>query len=287
MISVDLYYDAGPSVGLGHLRRMMALERELTRRNISVRCCPIDGPRPTGAATVAVVDSYLERADDGSFPAEYTVAIDDLDRELDVDLVVRPGAAPPRPSPSSVRELRGLEFALLDVDSAGGHPIEDQVRTVLVTLGGSDRAGFGAEMAGSLAERRRDVNVSHAPGPWSRRVRSAEVTTIEPSDGLACQLLDADVVVTAGGVTMLESLALGRPTVVVVTAVNQRAQASAVAAADAAVVLDAAEEVAAIVRSISDVIDDPARRREMAARARALIDGRGACRVVEAILELV
>lgn len=287
MISVDLYHDVGPSVGLGHRRRMFVLERELTRRNIRVGSYATDAPRPSGDATVAVVDSYLVRADDGSFPADHIVAIDDLDRDLDVDLVVRPGAVGVRQPSSSACELRGLEFALVDVVPQGEHPIEDQAHAVLVTLGGSDRAGLGAEIAVSLAGRRRDVNVSHAPGPWSRRVHSKQVTTIEPSDGLAGQLLDADVVVTAGGVTMLESLALGRPTVVVVTAVNQRAQASAAAAADAAVVLDAADGTSAIVRSAEGLIDDPARRWTFAERARTLIDGRGGYRVVEAILDLV
>ncbi len=94
------------------------------------------------------------------------------------------------------------------------------------------------------------------------------------------ELEAADLVVCGAGQTMLEALATARPVVAVVMADNQRAQAEAVAGA--ALVSDAARAPEAA----AGLAGDAARRAELSAQPPA-VDGRGAHRVADALLDLL
>lgn len=108
------------------------------------------------------------------------------------------------------------------------------------------------------------------------------MVAVRTETGLGPALADADLVLTAAGVTLLESLALGRPTVAVILAENQRRAAGGAAAADAAIV--GVEAKAAGLAA--ELAGDLERRRSLSAAARNLVDGRGAGRVAEAIVDL-
>lgn len=237
MNGVVLYYEEGPGIGLGHRRRMEALTKALERLGVSTECRPVDEHDPSDPR-VRVVDSYRVRADDERFAGAPVVAIDDLERDLAVDLVIHPAPlSDPDSQQSAKRVLAGLEYAIIDVPDVQWRPTTNEPKSVLVTLGGSDTAGLGAFIAELLAADLPDVQVRHAPGPWSKRTDSASVETVEAPDGLVDDLLAATVVVTAGGVTMLEALALGCPTVVVPTADNQMRAVEAIPADERTVVL--------------------------------------------------
>lgn len=287
MTLVDLVFDEGPTIGLGHRRRMEALGVALGQRGAAVRLRPTGALFPDPPAEVTVVDSYQQRADNGSFGAGRLVAVDDLNRDLAVDLLVRPCPVSGEPvAERATRVLLGFEYALLAPHDAPGDEPGPAAQRILVTLGGSDVDGFGAAVASATARRLPSAEVRHAPGPWSQRSNDPLVMTADASNGLGDELASAEIIVTAGGVTMLESLALGRPTVVVVTADNQVAQARAVDAADAAQVLDRAATVEEVVGAVQVLLSDEPLRVAMGERGRVLIDGRGADRVAEAVLEL-
>lgn len=311
MTLVELWFDVGPAVGLGHRRRMEALEAAFAAIGATVQMVPLPDDEPLSATRrgdrpdAVVIDSYRHRADDPSVVAGVVAAIDDLDRDLAVDLVVRP--RPGAPAGDGVRGdgptvLEGFEHALLAL-SAGSSaerqssdPLSSELSSsavVLVSLGGADRTGLGARVADVLAGCLDSATVRHAPGPWSVAATAAGVTTVDRTADLVPELLAASVAVVAGGVTMLEALALGTAAVVVVTAGNQRAAADAVAAAGAAVVLDGedldAEQlerlVVTIVDEVTELWRDAERRRELARRGRSLVDGRGADRVAAEVLD--
>ena len=109
-----LAFDEGPGVGLGHRRRMEALAAELASRAHECTLLPLGSGTP-GAHDVVMVDSYRMRADDGTFArADVVGAVDDLARDLAVDLVVDPspgtvGAAHRR----ARRVLAGAAYALV------------------------------------------------------------------------------------------------------------------------------------------------------------------------------
>jgi spore coat polysaccharide biosynthesis predicted glycosyltransferase SpsG len=154
---------------------------------------------------------------------------------------------------------------------------------VLVTTGAADTDGVGARLAAAIARALPDTQVRLALGPWGTNEVPAGVEAVHARGGLDSEMAAADLVVTAGGVAMLEACVLGRPTVAVVIADNQRQSVAGLEEAGA-IVAAPTESVGAIVESLAA---DPARRVELAVRARAAIDGKGAARVADVIEELM
>jgi len=269
---VVIGFDTGPGVGLGHQRRMETLARALQRRGRVVELRPLDDAAL--AAPTVVIDSYRVRGDDRSrVRGERVVAVDDLVRDLAVDVVVDPcPGATASEHPAAGAVLAGAEYALLGIDAPPRvDPPDGDCRSVVVTAGGTGTA-LAQDLRGELAAALGAGVVVRAVGP----------PAATPGAPLAADLLGAaDLVVTAAGVTMLEALALGRPTVAFVLAANQSRQLAGAAAAGAVV----ASSPERLVADAVVVATDAGRRVELSARARALVDGGGADRVAAALAE--
>ncbi|MHB8669434.1 MAG: hypothetical protein ACYDAD_02555 [Acidimicrobiales bacterium] len=268
---------------------MQALAEVLLEEGIEVQRAATRTTSAFADPDLIVVDSYLLRADDRSiFQAPFVVALDDLMRDLAVDVVVdpSPGAEADYPDCSRLRARRtlaGAPYSIVDPSLAGRtpRPQSEIASRVLVTMGAAGLGG-GAGMAAQLKSMAPEMEVRLVVGPWSEEGVPQGVRAVAASDGLAAQLSWADVVVTAGGVTFLEALCLGRPTVAVAIADNQRRAVSGASRVGAAIAAEPGE-AASVVASL---VADPPRRRELAERAAALVDGRGARRAVEVVLAL-
>ena len=271
-----MVFDDGPGIGLGHRRRMEALASALGAHGVECRLRatdldqiddPFDDP-----VDLVVVDSYLVRADGCPRDGARIVAVDDLERDLAVDVVIDPcpGADPQRHRRAGL-VLAGSRFALLGADVAAvrPRPVVRAVRKIVVTMGGA-----GGDLASALTT----TLAASVPAPTVVRCLRPEEVGV---NGIATDLADADVVVTAGGVTMLESLALGRPTVTVVTAENQRRQVEGAAAAGAVVVVPAD----GVERAVTRIMHDLDERRALASAAVKLVDSHGAERVAACVLD--
>ncbi len=284
MMPVILVCDEGPAVGLGHRRRCEAIASAL--REYGFESAIVASTRGVVAAPVIIVDSYRVRADDRSrFVPDVVVAIDDLGRDLAVDLVVLPA---PGASGSSYRNARdvlaGAAYSLVNLAApARERTIGDGRLRVLVTMGASDSAGIGQRIASEIAAAAPRLLTQLVLGPWGDTATPSGVVRIDGSRGIEDALSTADVVVTAGGVTLLESLALGRPTIVVETAANQRSNISSVIAAGAAMHCDVGSAALGAIA----LVGDSSARNSLALRGPQLIDGRGASRVAQAIAALV
>jgi spore coat polysaccharide biosynthesis predicted glycosyltransferase SpsG len=290
--NVWLVFDEGPGVGLGHRRRMEALGAELTGRGHDCVLVALD-PTSTASVTadVVVVDSYRLRADAAPFaPAPVVGAVDDLGRDLAVDVVVDPspgaiGAAHRR----ARRVLAGAAYALVPdpepdtIEAVVGEPVE----RVLVTMGAADANGVGAAIADTLAAcgltaGAGPVEIRLVVGPWGASAVPSGVLRVWAPDGLARELAGASIVVTAGGVSLLESCRLGRPIVALALADNQR-QAVDGLAAEGAVIVATPQTVVDAVRSL---VDDRHHRLALSAAARSAIDGKGAARIADTLEQL-
>ena len=123
-----LAFDEGPGAGLGHRRRMEAVAAELNRRGHECVLVPLSDrelPPSDAGVEVLVVDSYRVRADDRRFAGARVVgAVDDLARNLAVDLVVDPSPGAIGSAHRSARRvLAGATYALvppLDARCRGG-----------------------------------------------------------------------------------------------------------------------------------------------------------------------
>jgi UDP-2,4-diacetamido-2,4,6-trideoxy-beta-L-altropyranose hydrolase len=279
-----LAFDAGPGAGMGHGRRMHVLAQALGARSIETSLVASD---TRAKADVVVVDSYRFRADDNDrYDGRVVVAVDDLRRDLAVDLLVDPSpGADPGAHRAATEVIAGAAYALIDpsLASAPTREVGSDVHIVLVATGAGDDGGTGATISQDLSAALPTTTVRLAVGPWATAAAPEGVDPIRTTDGLGRALADADIVVTAAGVTLLEALALGRPTVAVVLADNQRQAAAGAAAAGAVVLAEATEAVASAARLAADANE----RRTLASAARRLVDGRGADRVAERIAAIV
>lgn len=239
------------------------------------------------------------------------------------DLVIDPnlGAAEhPRPDDGSTALLRGPDYAPLRIaarrarkvrsirDSGGSAPPAPDLRApdppddepgapggsglprVLVVMGGTDAAGLlprvvaALDATGAPAEvdvvvpAGRDVPLP-AGGP-------ARFRAIGPLPDLPAAMVEADLVVSAAGTTVWELCCVGAPMALVRAADNQAEGYRTVVAAGAAAGLGGADDLAspapaaAVLRAL---LTDPALRNALAARARTVVDGEGANRIVDAI----
>ena len=310
-VSVVFVTEAGPGIGLGHLRRCEALGAALCRRGATARFL-VDGEADSAGPEVTLLawtrdpalacDALAESRPDAvvvdayhATPALFerlrglagcVVAIDDLaDHPLPAHLVVNGAfhaARLPYRSALDTRLLLGPEYALLD--PAFGEPPDRTpgvvVRRVLVALGGS--AAREALEAAVVAVRRAvpPAAIDLALGPFSRvSLDGLEGVTVHRGLRSLRELMrHADLAVTGGGTTLYACLAAGTPVVGVCLADNQRPNVDALSRAG--LVMSGEPSLEDAIRRATR---DPALRRAMAARGRQLVDGRGAARVADEI----
>lgn len=166
-------------------------------------------------------------------------------------------------------------------------------RRILVALGGGPRAALAARLARQIAARHPALVVGVAGG----FLGGARGCRIEGVEGVAppafdAALASADLIVTAGGVTLFEACSLGVPAVAVAVVPSQRPTVADVAARGAAIDAGllsgrpAPAACARVVEAVSELLADPAGRLRLARNGRRLVDGRGAERVAAEIRRL-
>ena len=280
-MKIVLAFDEGPGVGLGHRRRVESLALELAGFGIASEMHVLGDESVSG--DIVLVDSYRFRADDVErVRGDIVIAIDDVERDLAVDLVIDPDpGADARVHWKAAAVVAGAPYALVDpaLRTLESAPIEDPVRRVLVTTGGADSDGIGARLASELANDLTGVEIRLVVGPWGLGTDDDRVNPVHALDGLASELVSADVVLTAGGVTMLEACCLGRPVVAFSSGPGQGRALAGAAHVGAVVASDIASASAVAIR----LVHDTAARKRLAGSARVLIDGQGSARVAAVI----
>lgn len=170
---------------------------------------------------------------------------------------------------------------------SGGGPLP----RVLVVMGGTDAAGLLPAVVRALAAAGvpaqvevvvppgRDPALPGGSGP-------ARFRAIAPLADLPAAMAGADLVVSASGTTVWELCCVGVPMALVRAADNQAEGYRAVVRAGAGLGLGGPADVAdtaATASALHPVLTDPAARAGLAARARSIVDGRGAERIVDAV----
>jgi spore coat polysaccharide biosynthesis predicted glycosyltransferase SpsG len=277
---------------------------------------PVDWAREPAAALealrrreaeVVVVDGYSAGPDllrALRSVAGQVVAVDDAaDRELPVDVVVNGGISaehlPYRRTPDTLF-LLGPRYALLDSDYAT--PLDrawgKRVRRILVCLGGGRHGDAILGVLRALDVVGGECAVDVAAGPFSHdwpeldaaaRGSRHRVSIHRDRFGLRDLMRAADLAVSGGGVTLCELAATGVPTVVLKIADNQTGNVEGFERAGAALVVPAGGNQAlagSLATTLGRLAGDPALRASIGARARQLVDGQGALRVVAALARL-
>ncbi|CAA7623559.1 UDP-2,4-diacetamido-2,4,6-trideoxy-beta-L-altropyranose hydrolase [Magnetospirillum sp. SS-4] len=223
------------------------------------------------------------------------LVLDDLaDRRHDCDLLLdqTPGREADRyaglvPAPAMI--LAGPRHALLRPDFArlrGARPAAG--RRLLVSLGGTDPTDATSVVLEAIAQARPDRPVTVVMGaaaPRLEQVRARAAALSPPADilvdvaDMAALMAECDMAVGAAGTSALERCCLGLPTLLLVTADNQREVAAGLERAGAALAcsLDATE----LARGLAALAGNDETRRAMAERAMALCDGLGTERLAD------
>jgi spore coat polysaccharide biosynthesis predicted glycosyltransferase SpsG len=271
----------------------------------------LPGSEADGASTAAlatdaeavVVDGYQfrreYRAGLGDVPAVIVSIEDNLENdatELDVIVNTGPHARPEEYAGRAPVILLGLSYALLRGEILDLHDTRrafGPATTAVVVMGGTDVVGAAGLISEAIVEQTpldvlvmTGITTDRSPALDDLAARSVGRISALPFDRLPEALSRADVGVVAAGGTLWEAAALGLPTVAAITADNQARIATTPEVGSFATVHDLRVAVAldAIVDDVRALAADPKRRRQASAAGRTLVDGRGATRVVDAVL---
>lgn len=199
---------------------------------------------------------------------------------------------------SDLQLLIGTRFALLRREFSRREPRPKVMRRatrVLVTTGGADAAHAAAKVMEALRlvdTRLLEVRVVVGPASTdgarleelARRLPTSASVETNPSD--MADLMDwADIAVASAGTTAMELCYMGVPAILLVTADNQEAVAQGLEEAGAAINggRSVFTDAWALAGQIDRLLQSREARSRMSEQARALVDGRGAARVVAAV----
>lgn len=314
-------FDASATVGYGHMARCLALREAIDGRldcsfavnSEALAGLPSDARKAAmlpyeivgaGPFDVAVVDHYgLGAAEESRLraAARQIVVFDDLaDRQHDADMLVDPlpGSGPDRYrglTPSACRILTGADYAPLhprfrDARLAKPPSAEAGRLKVLVSMGATDPTDVSRQVLRDIDAAARPLSVTVVLGngaPHREGIRAVCREMRPPAEllvgveDMAALYLQHDIAIGAPGVSALERACAGLPSLLVMTAGNQRFVGDALANAGAAVDLGRAEDIArgAIAATLSDLGGNAEELATMAYRGSALVDGLGAARI--------
>jgi UDP-2,4-diacetamido-2,4,6-trideoxy-beta-L-altropyranose hydrolase len=165
----------------------------------------------------------------------------------------------------------------------GGSDTENITEKVIHALGGIDLTGVEARViVGPMNPHFAALKAAAAAAHHTVRLETAV-------QDMAAAMLWADLAVSAAGGTCWELAALGVPTITLVVAENQRQIGAELGRVGAAVNLGWHRQASSerIAAAVNELASSALQREQMKARGKALVDGRGAQRVVEAMVEKI
>jgi len=175
--------------------------------------------------------------------------------------------------------------------------VRERPRSVLLTFGGSDPQGLTLKAAHALQGIDPTVEILAVAGPafsYRREFDELQPTLTrriplinEAGGHIADLMLDADVVVCSGGMSVYEIAALGTPGVVLGqnTREDKRMREFARLGTVEYLGLGTDVEEVELRLAVEALLGNGSRRRTMSTRGRALVDGMGATRAAEVVLE--
>lgn len=232
-----------------------------------------------------------------------TCALDDMGEDIAADILVN-GSLPaawrnyPRDHAARKLLLGPLFIPLRRGFSTEPPPPQDVGRThLLITFGGVDADDFTAAALTALGDLPPlPVDVVLGPAyPHGERTtvlcaRSRYAVTVHAPARDMLTLYDrARVALAAGGITLYELAARGVPAVTVPHIAREEAECEAFAAAGAVLTFPKSElrPGGEVPRALTALWQDGETRARMAAAGRAIVDGAGARRVMDAVMDLV
>lgn len=233
------------------------------------------------------------------------VVIDDLARGTfrHADVVVNPNVCAETyryACASSTRLLLGPRYVLLRREfqslRRARNFISSPVRRVLVTFGGSDPSNTTALVLEALRTMPLpEVTIDAVVGGANRHMQQLQRLADVSGDrvrllynvrDMAGVMAHADLALAAASTTALELAFMGVPSILCAIADNQESSLHAFESLGAALSIGRATSLSvdAVQTAVTQLIGDAELRRSLATRAQAMVDGRGARRVLQAMV---
>lgn len=313
--------DASPSMGFGHVMRMVALaerarDREIEPRFIigggetairtvtqrgfvgSLATSPenSDWLRHVAAEDLIFFDGYQFGPDIMRLARDRAArvgAVDDLGfGRFPVDVLVNQNLPDEThyslPVQSSL--LVGPRYALVrrEFMTHRRDRIADRPRTLLVTMGGSDVAGVTERIVQLAPIQATFQRMLVVVGPGLELPAAVEeipcVEIVQSPADVAGTFARADAALSAAGSTTWELLAMGIPIALVQVAENQRDVGPALGREGAALFVGGPDDLESHFAEVVRQLADPLVRLRLGSRALQVVDGRGADRCLQALL---
>ena len=234
-----------------------------------------------------------------------TVSIDDLGQKRFYSDIVINGTIVPEwqkyiPTGFQTKFFIGPEYMILRKEFEDAHKktrrINKHVTNVLIAMGGSDPKDLTIKAIEAVNNLSENVNVTILLGPAYRShvklrkilstVKKRKLKVIPGVSETSEYLLNSDIIVSGGGITLYESAATGTPAVVLTEKIHQNKTAGEFERRGVVINLGLGEKISeiSITHCLSELMQDVDRRRRMSTSGKKLVDGRGALRVAKILL---
>jgi len=264
--------------------------------------------RATGYETV-VIDHFSVSLEDQKAlqAAGYRVVVIDQtgNKQISADLLVNPSPVKDWHeyhiiNPETCQALFGVEYFLLRRQFREAQKSEktflDAPRRILVSMGGVDRTGATLRVIEALQKLPTSVHKEIIIGPGFRHLEKLGAKFrrrfdksfhfYEAVQDMERHMMRCDLLVSAGGTTLLEAAALGLPAIVLWEDPHEETYARSLPKACGVDVLGNGMDVDldVVAQHCFDSLADKARRKAISRTMKAYVDGNGAARIASAIL---
>ncbi len=319
---------AGPQMGFGHLRRTTILAQSLLdccNPIFLIDACDIWSrerladfgfnycthnldqtwsvlPKP-GAILIDTretnrLDTLITSANNRKIPV---VSIHDLGlNPLPSDILIDGSVAPRfEKSPRKAVFYSGVSYMVIDPEFRSFHDqkkeIQKKIKTVFINLGGGDSKNYFLKVMDGLKLWGRAVKVVGAPGFTSWGQENIEGKEWQPLDfhwekgPISSVLFQADLAITAGGLSAYEALCVGTPLMALSYDDMQQRAIQSLSEAGVCISLGPGNilDPARLADQLSNIESNLEERKKISRRGRQLVDGLGACRVSKVIRDLI
>jgi spore coat polysaccharide biosynthesis predicted glycosyltransferase SpsG len=318
---------ASPQIGFGHLRRVLTLATVLRPSFDFMFLTDSDDPwteaaanerawsavpfQPeavwTSAASPAaiLIDTRREgglaglilEAQRRGIPVAsiHDLGLNPLRSDVVIDGSVEPCA------PEGGKCFTGPSYLVLDLEFAAIHArkksIRESVGSIFINLGGGDSSRYLMRVLEAIRVFGTQLDVVAAPGFAARVRESVDPGRIEPlrirwadkGDSIAELFFQADLAITAGGLSVYESMGSGTPTLALSYDSLQHRTVARLAENGCCVDLGLGDslDVPRLADLLRSLDHDRVSRRRLSRRGWRVVDGRGAARVAQILVGLL
>lgn len=320
---------SGPDIGFGHLRRCMVLAQslldcssplfllnphdhwsreQLANQGCNYFCESLDNPWSvlTDPAAILIdtriaegLSRLITTARNRGIPV---ISIHDLGlNPLPSDIVID-GSIAPASSSSATRDARfflGTDYMVLDPAYKLLHQqqrkMREKIGIVVINLGGGCFPAYFRKTLEGLKQWGREVEVIGVKGFTSWGQEALAEMEWKPlhfrweSGSIGRCLFNADIAITAGGLSGYEALCAGTPLLALSCDHLQQVTVSKLSAAGACVDLGPGDELdpSRLAGTLAALDADCEKRKHLSLKGRSMVDGRGAERVSQIIRQSI